>query len=62
MIPKTALDLGVITSLDIVKSNDQAGIKNEIPEAEHRYTAITDTKKVPLVRPGRTVAGISGSS
>ena len=52
-IPNTALDLGVITSLDIVKSNDQAGIKAGIPEKPRAsgYAAITDTRKVPLVSP-----------
>jgi hypothetical protein len=45
-IPNTALDLGVITSLDIVKSND-------IPEKPRAsgYAAITDTSKVPLLSP-----------
>jgi hypothetical protein len=52
-IPNTALDLGVITSLDIVKSNDQSGIKARIPERPRAsgYAAITDTRKVPLVSP-----------
>lgn len=52
-ISNTALDLGVITSLDILKSNDQAGIKAGIPEKPRAsgYAAITDTRKVPLVIP-----------
>jgi hypothetical protein len=45
-IPNTALDLGVITSLDIVKSNDVP----EKPRASG-YAAITNTRKVPLVSP-----------
>jgi hypothetical protein len=45
-IPNTALDLGVITSLDIVKSNDVP----EKPRASG-YAAIADTRKVPLVSP-----------
>jgi hypothetical protein len=50
-IPNTALDLGVITSLDIVKSNDRAGIRAGIPEKPRAsgYAAIADTRKVPLV-------------
>jgi hypothetical protein len=52
-ILNTALDLGVITSLNIVKSNDQAGIKAGIPEKPRAsgYAAINDTGKVPLVSP-----------
>jgi len=52
-IQNTALDLGVITSLDIVKSNDQAGINAGIREKPRAtgYAAITDTRKVPLVSP-----------
>jgi hypothetical protein len=50
-IRNTALDLGVITSLDIVKSNDQAGIRAGIPDKPRAsgYARITDTKNVPLV-------------
>lgn len=52
-IPKTALDVGVITSLGIVKSHDQVAIRAGIPEkpSASGYAAITDTSKLPLVSP-----------
>jgi hypothetical protein len=49
-IRKNALDLGIVTSLAIVKSNDQAEMRamlGERPKASG-YAAITDIDKVPL--------------
>jgi len=49
-IRKTALDLGVVTSLEIIKSNDQAEVRamlGERPKASG-YAVIEDVGKVPL--------------
>jgi hypothetical protein len=52
-IAKTALDLGIITSLDIVGSNDFAAARMAMPKtlAPSGYAAIDDLPKVPLTTP-----------
>jgi hypothetical protein len=49
-IAKTILDLGVVTSLTFLKSNDQAEIRAGIPELPKAsgYAEIDDLAKVPL--------------
>jgi hypothetical protein len=49
-IHRTALDLGIVTSLDLVKSNDQTAIRATIPPRPKAtgYATVTDTAKVPL--------------
>jgi hypothetical protein len=50
-IAKTALDLGVVTSLTVLKSNDQAEIRAGIPDMPppSGYAEIDDLAKVPLI-------------
>jgi hypothetical protein len=49
-IHKTALDLGVVTSLEIMKSTDQAEIRAMLPKrpTATSFAAIEDIGKVPL--------------
>jgi hypothetical protein len=49
--PRTALDLGVITSLDIIASNDQSALRAAFPSrpAPSGFASIEDTAKLPLV-------------
>src|SRR4051794_38534166 len=49
-ISKTAFDLGVITSLEILQSNDQAEVRATIPvrPPASGYSAIDDITKLPL--------------
>jgi hypothetical protein len=49
-ITRTALDLGVVTSLTLLKSNDQADIRAGIPDVppSSAYAEIDDLTKVPL--------------
>jgi hypothetical protein len=49
-IHKTALDLGVVTSLEIVKSQDQAEMRALLPKRPKAtgFAAIEDSSKVPL--------------
>ena len=49
-IPKNALDLGIITSLDIVSSNDLAAARAAMPQSleSSGYAAIDDAEKVPI--------------
>jgi hypothetical protein len=49
-IAKTALDLGIVTSLTVLKSNDQADIRAGIPDlpTPSGYAEIDDVAKVPL--------------
>jgi hypothetical protein len=50
-IRKTALDLGIVTSLQVQRSNDQEDIKGGIPARPKasNFAAIDDSSKVPLV-------------
>jgi hypothetical protein len=51
-IAKTALDLGIITSLDIISSNDFVAARRSLPQtpAPSGYAAVQDWQKVPLTR------------
>jgi hypothetical protein len=48
---RTALDLGIITSLDVISSNDQAALRATwLPRpAASGFAAVSDVTKVPLV-------------
>jgi hypothetical protein len=50
-IHKTALELGIVTSLQIHRSNDQEEIKRRIPPRPKasNFAAIEDARKVPLL-------------
>ena len=50
-IHKTALDLGVVTSLEIVRSDDQGEIQARLPKRPKatNFAAIEDIKMVPLL-------------
>lgn len=50
-IRKTALDLGIVTSLQVERSNDQEEIKLGIPPRpkSSNFAAIDDSRKVPLL-------------
>jgi hypothetical protein len=52
-IAKTALDLGIITSPDIISSNDFAAARSALPRVStpSGYAAIGDVQKVPLTPP-----------
>jgi hypothetical protein len=52
-IHKTALDLGIVTSLEVQKSNDQAEIRRTIPGRliPSNFAAIDNLGKVPLLSP-----------
>jgi hypothetical protein len=54
-IAKTALDLGIITSLDIIGSNDFAAGRMAMPTtlAPSGYAAINDVQKVPTTPQGK---------
>jgi len=49
-IAKTALDLGVVTSLDLVRSNDRASVRATIPlrPAASGWADVEDVRRVPL--------------
>ena len=49
-IVKTAIELGIVTSLEIVKSNDQSELRASLPEHPKAsgFAAIDDIGKVPL--------------
>jgi len=49
-VDKNALDLGIVTSLEIVKSNDQSAIRAKLAERPKAsgFAAIGDIEKVPL--------------
>ncbi len=50
-ISKNALDLGIITSLEMIQSNDQAGLRASFPKIPPRtgYARIDEIDKVPLI-------------
>jgi len=50
-IRKTALDLGIVTSLQVQGSNDQEDIKRGIPARPKasNFAAVDDSSKVPLM-------------
>jgi hypothetical protein len=52
---RTALDLGIITSTDLVASNDQAALRATIPATivPSGWGSLTDIDKVPLETAGR---------
>ncbi len=47
---KTALDLGIVTSLAILKSNDQSAVRAALPERRKPsgFAAVDDVAAVPL--------------
>jgi hypothetical protein len=49
-IHKTALDLGIVTSLAILKSNDQSAVRAALPERRKAsgFAAVDDVAAVPL--------------
>jgi hypothetical protein len=49
-IARTAVDLGIVTSLDLVHSNDQATVRAAVPlkPAKSDFAAIGDASKVPV--------------
>jgi len=60
-IAKTALDLGIVTSLDIAKSNDQTEVRAKLPRLPKPsgYATLYDFQKLPMAAFGSTAAASS---
>jgi hypothetical protein len=55
-IPKTALELGIVTSLEVVHANDQAALRSTRAERPRstRFADLKDVAQVPVVAQGKT--------